>query len=313
MDYNLEKKIFIKEIINETNHGLWSLQELGEDTNSAVCDFKPYELSTYFSASELRYNYWIETNQSHSAKVDIENESITGTLFSGMCNDGNNLVNDVIYKMFGTERTISDITLYIRKANKGVDKQSCILNGCPSYTSEIDGETTEDDLYLEILLPIQQFNKVVELINSNLIDIFTIFLNDVPGFYSEHSLFPFPQSKIIKVLADEKYHKVLSKDNCGVKPLRIGNVMSFELTTTQRLKLDVKQNLSRIDIEKIFDDTYQCEENKIEKEEIDSKINEAIDILSQMSSQLTRNCELLRKLVIPIWLIFIILIYNLLA
>ena len=126
------------------------------------------------------------------------------------------------------------------------------------------------------------------------------------GFYSEWS--PSITAYSIKVLAAEKEQDVVTDKGCEIDPPRLGSVGEFSLKFTQRHKLNPKQDLRGINVDKLFEKSYDDEEGlAAEKKNQDFKGDK--DAL--MLSQLARNEEALKKLSIPIWFIFIALCYLL--
>ncbi|GGI92287.1 hypothetical protein [Legionella impletisoli] len=311
MDYNLKHKILLVENSEDSNDFPWSIRE-----GSKRSDYIPLECEfLYFTASELRHHYFLQIEaSSNSEEVEeekeprVESESIRGVLHPGYCNDGKVLKRDTMYSMFGTDRLIKDFRLYISKIKNPNDKEKCLIKGHVGYTTEGEGfleETIDDSIFIDLTLTQQQFDHISELIISNCIDIFEIMLSTPSGLYSKWSAaascgVPSGGEYYIKVLADEKYHKVETPENCKITPPRLLGNTDFEMTITQRNSLNIKQDLRGINIDELFDDVEEEKEDE-KKEILESKQNEKLlAILTSLES-------IKGTLAFPLWMIFILL------
>ena len=304
MDYNLENKILLSEESEYKSLYSWSLQEFNKEDKKIGRDLIPWNWSVYFTASELCHNYSFGIHKSENANADIEpnkiKENIFGILHSGVCRDGKNLEAGIVYSMFGTDRRINHFRLTISKAENSWDKETCYIHGFVSYTAEVDfrEETTNDDVYINLVLMPQQFNTIVELIKTKQLDILEIHLKNVSGFYSDWS--PSVSTNYIKILTDSETHRVVMQEGCKINPLRLGSVSEFNMSITQRHILNPKQDLRGVDIDKLFEESEDYEEDDVQPSAED-----------KILSQLAQNGEILKKLTTPIWLILIILCYLL--
>lgn len=309
MDYHIENKILLSEDSEYKSLYSWSLQEFNNKGEKIGFDQIPWRWDLNFTASELRYHYSVNKNKSNNDEDSTqENEFITAILHPGICRDGQSLEDDVSYSMFGTNRIIKEFILRIQKIEDGGDNELCYLLGIVSYTTELDFRkiTTDDTIDITLRLSPQRFNKIAELIKTQLIDILELALVGVPGFYSEWS--PSISTENIKILSAQEEPVVIKKDGCKIDPPRLGEVIEFSLVIIQRHKLNLKQDLRGVNIDKLFYDFDDSSEESIEKE---GSQESQSDKASLMLSQLTRNEKALNQLRIPIWLIFIILCFLL--
>jgi hypothetical protein len=307
MDYHMENKILLSEDSEYKNLYSWSLQEFNNEGKKIGRDQISWQCGLYFTASELRHYYSINISKSKNnedKKPTQESEVITAILHPGTCYDGKTLKDDVSYSMFGTNRTIKKFTLRIQKIEDDSDNEFCRIRGYVSYTAEVDFRdiTTDDTIDITLRLLPQRFNKIAELIKTQRIDILGLYLDEVSGFYSEWS--PSISTGSIKVLAAQEEQVVVKKDDCKINPPRLGEVSEFDLGITRRHKLNLKQDLGSINIDKLFYDFDGTSEESTTEEEFQESQS---DKASSMLSQLAHNETALNQLRIPIWFIFVIL------
>lgn len=302
---HLEHKICLSETSEHTPLYSWSLQEFDKNKKKIGPDQIPWFWSLYFTANELDRSYSLKLNKSSEEKK--EEEYIWAKMHSGICRDGE-WKDAVSYSMFGTERETKDFKLRISKIDENEDKKDipkCHIWGCPSYTSEVDfiHETEDDAVIIFLYLSGKQFNKIDNLIKNGRIDILEIQLSGVSGFYSEWS--PSIKTNNIKILTNDlNFQKFTRKNKCKIDPPRLGNVSEFNITATQRHKMNLRHDIRIIDIDELFADP--------EKEEFDEKKEENLAAKdSLILSQLAGNEKALKNLGRPIWFIFIILCFLL--
>jgi len=250
MDYHLEKDIRLNtESENEVLYS-WYLQECDKDGKTIGPKQVPWAWDLIFTASELRYSTSIKLEDQNSDEESEglkDSELITATLHSGYCSDGETLDQEVNYSMFGTDRKLNDFTLRIYKLDDDESDEGCQVYGVVSYTAEIDFyyETEDDVIEINLMLKPKRFNTIAELIKAKALDIVTLRLGYVDGFYSEWS--PSIRTDSIKILAKGDEQKVIRGDDNDISPPRLGEVMEFHLSITQRCKLNPKQDLKDIE------------------------------------------------------------------
>lgn len=311
MDYHLEREIRLSEESKYKNLYSWSLQEFNEEGEKIGSDQVPWAWSLYFTASELRHHHSIEIDRSNESDDEKNNapveesETIYAILHPGICRDGKWLEDDTSYSMFGTNRRVKEFGLRIHKLEDDDGKERCSLWGCVSYTTEIDfrDETTEDIVEIYLWLAPNRFNRIVELIKDRRADIVQIRLGGVSGFYSEWS--PSISTNNIKILAASEDQKIIFPENCEIVPPRLGDVGEFNISITQRNMINPKQDLRGIDINKLFEEPDDYEEEVYEGQEITESQPDKVSLLL---TQLGRNEMALAKLRAPLWLIFIVLL-----
>ena len=156
------------------------------------------------------------------------------------------------------------------------------------------------ELYL--WLTPKRFNNLVEVIKAQRADIVRVRLGMVSGFYSEWS--PSISTNYIKILAPEEDQKIIRPDNCKIAPQRLGEVGKFNLSIIQRNRINPKQDLRSINIDKLFEESDDYEEEDYDQEHSETQP----DLSSLMLAKLARNELVLSQLRTPLWLIFIVLL-----
>ena len=276
----------------------WSLKELDESGSQIGTLQKPFSGVLEFTSSELRlYNSLaIETpyqygsaieklsitydreafenefndineelkNSGEQEKEVSESEAIFGTLHSGVCDDdGQKLTDSISYSMLGTDRKIEDFTIFIKKLDDENGNEYCGLWGGSQY------EEIESAIQITIHLAPKRFDRLATIIRLQRADIISITLNSCRGVYSDKdAVFNYEHGdysiKDIKILASGKYPKVIIPEGCQIEPKRLGYVYSFNLKIIQRNKLNLKQDLRPINVEKLFKNLYEDEELELE-------------------------------------------------
>jgi len=305
---HIDRKIQLSEESEYPSLYSWSLQELNKDGEKIGGDQIPWMWSLYFTASELRYVSEIEIGKERDDEEDEicsdghDGEWIHATLHPGICRDGRWLKKDnTSYSMLGTNRNIKQFDLEIKKADEDTNDQ-CYILGLVSYTSELDfrNVTVDDSVGIVLSLNQKQYSQIVEQIKSRQVDIFEVSIGGVSGFYSEWS--PSSSTSNIKILTDSDAHRVQIPDGCKIEPPRLGNVRKFSLNVTERYKLNPKQDLRPIDIDKVFEEVEDYEQDLTEEYPEPEADNSKL-----LLAQLVRSEAIFAKLLTPIWLIFIVL------
>lgn len=286
MNYHLEKTIHL----SVTDSHSWILKELDENNKLIGSDFIPWYYNLHFTASEFHHNYNIscEESQNVSAKSNfIENESITGILRPGIFRNEDQLEDQVSYSMLGTDRIIKNFKLIISKIDENNTNESCNIAGRIENTYEIEFKhiTEEDTLLIFLDLFSNRFNKIADMITTQQVNIMTLCLGKVSGFYSKsiHSVF----TSEIKILTTIKEQEVIIENNSEIQPPRLGNVGEFYIHVLRQHKVNPKLDLPITDIDKIF-----------EREERKNSL---------ILNQVIENKSKFEKIQVPLWIIVILL------
>lgn len=303
MDYRLDNKIFLKQESKNKSLYLWSLQEYDSSDNNIKGPQIPFVHSVCFTATELTRCYSIELQKRR--ELNESSECIVAKLRPGIFCDSE-IIHDVVYSMFGTNRTINEYSLKIYEILENDDKERCYLWGSVGYDVEIDFEKTERDDIIEICLELtsDRFRKILEQIESGCIDKLDLYMKGVSGFYSEWS--PSINTFYIKVLAQsDDMQKIQKNADCSINPSRLGEVADFRLHCLYTHDLNAKQDL--YDSLRVHMDEY----NKGEKNQ--NGQNSESELLSQLCYGL-KNVHQIRTylccILALIFLIFLILVIR---
>jgi hypothetical protein len=85
------------------------------------------------------------------------------------------LVDDVTFSMFGTNRAIRDFTLQVRPRDDSADAERCDAWGSVSYTTESDfrNKTIEDCIEFYFYVKPETFARYIALIGARLTTFFS--------------------------------------------------------------------------------------------------------------------------------------------
>jgi len=300
MDYNIERKICLKEKNKDESLYGWCLNEIDEKGKSQG-DEVTWPWSFSFTASSLRLQRGVEVKcdefDAEGKKVKTsDSTSITADLYSGSCSDGENLEGRVNFKMFGTNRSIKKFDLCIFPVDS-IDEEDCSIFGSPSYDYEVDfkHDTTDDVVVINLYINREKFDEFAKAIELKSIDFIGVRMGGVSGFYSHWS--PSISTSYIKVLTP--YHQVEDAEGSRVQIFRTGHVGEFRISLHTINELNIKPNLESIDFYKKF------RELGLDKNSELLEIPNVHHKEDEQSSLQKRN--LINSIKIPLWLIFIVL------
>lgn len=309
MEFHLDKKIRLNNHTEYKNLYSWCLQEIDDDGDQVGRDLIPWDWSFYFTASELRFSHGLEFRQLFTFGDDEEEgkeatlksgEVIFANLHPGVCDDGERLKDDPSFSMFGTDRAITEFSLRITVIDDD-QKEHCSVWGSPSYTYENDfrTETNPDTVQIHLGVSKEKFDKLAALISNTKIDVCTVRVSKVAGFYSDWS--PSISTDSVKVLTRGSEQNIEFPEGCEIDPPRLGEVGDFDLTLTTRCELNPKQSFKTPNISKLFEEDFEAyEEDEVEAEA-------PTDIQKLLLAQIARNQQELLKLKTPVWLITLFL------
>jgi len=326
MNYVLDKKIVFSEETENRSLYKWRLNEYDKNGTKIGRDLIPWEWNFYLMGSSLKVVRDVLIEQQHDKDLSgntiyrAENKTVVmGVFHSGLCIDGVNLIDDVAFSMFGTDRKIKEFQIFISQSE--TEKEQCKVYGSPSYEHEIDfrDEIASDFVQFNLTLSENKFTKIVESIESKKIDSAVIRIGQVAGFYSDWS--PSISTYFVKILTNS--HEVEISENSNVVLPVLGEVGTFSISFSTVNVLSVKPPSSDFDIEKEFEelqDDYISEESKTDSVQTDinhnskfttDEINEGLkNDFIKMS--IAANSDLTNKLItnlkIPLWFIFAVLV-----
>jgi hypothetical protein len=301
MEYHLEKQIRLNDKPKLDSLYPWCLEEIDCIDEKTGTDWIPWIWRLYFSVSELRLNQGFSLDHEQDKIQGFEESKvITGNLHPGICNEGKYLQDNPWFSMLGTDREITNFGIRIHAICNN-ENDYCNIEGFISYTDEIDyhKETEPDYIVINLGLSEIKFNQLADLISNKMIDVATINMSRVSGFYSEWR--PSNETYSIKVLApDSNEQKIIIPEGCKVNPPRLSEVGEFGLYLITRCKINPKQNFETLNISKLFE-----EEEVFSEEEI--QIDEHEDINKQLLTTIVQNQLEILKLRTPLWIIAVLL------
>ncbi|MGD9806294.1 MAG: hypothetical protein AB7O71_17200 [Hyphomicrobiaceae bacterium] len=227
MDYHLDRSIHF---VSETNTNLyrWALQEVSPEGASKARHQIPWPWNLWFLGTEIRLLQNVGTGAMNA------NHKLNERVHISLQPYGNGRYAPR-YSMFGTTRTISQISLDVYQLEDDTSPPQCQAWGIVSYTSEIDfrDETTPDVLGFNLRVCSATFDAVKRLASRHSCEDTIVFrAGGVAGIYSDWS--PSISADFFKVLTSYPEQHVESPASAFVLP-RLGSIDEFNLSI-ERLK-----------------------------------------------------------------------------
>lgn len=239
MEYHFDRKVILSTESEHKSLYRWFLREERERSHDLI----PWRWTLNFDLTEIRLTSSLKVGdryaEGETKSVVTEKDGIVANLVPAG-------FRPTTYSMFGTDRPLLDLLLIIETV-QGDQKESCFAWGCVSYTSELDfrHETMPDVLHFTLYINRSRFEHLAGLIRDKAIDMASLSISQVDGFYSEWS--PEISTDNIKVLPEGRDHPVEIPEGCTIHPPRLGKVGEFELFLSSNLKLSAPAE-STIDV-----------------------------------------------------------------
>lgn len=234
----------------------WAINEIGKDGKVLVSDQIPWGWSLYFTATEVTLSSGFTVKEARQEETDpwpgrLKQEAetthehvIRAKLQPGDPRSANSVRSrgQTNYRMFGTDRLISDFTLNITRLQTEDGIESCIVYGHASYTSKDDfegEETVEDNISFYLMVRPSTFDHYAARIAAGTADEIILRVERVSGFYSDWSPDIFTSDvKILTRSVDDQKLQVPT----GLKhqPPRLGNIGEVNLLMNARREQSVK-------------------------------------------------------------------------
>lgn len=238
MKYNLDRSIRLDAAPKYKNLYTWALQEVGEDGEQIGRDQIPWGMSLSFAATELTLH------EGHAAQNEFENSRTW--LRAKLIPAKGRRWSRPSYSMFGTEREIGTIQLFVHRLEDedGKTPESTIrVSGFPSYTSDdpLWGGTEDDLIQFDLGLPAVDFDRIAARIAHEQVDSAS-FTCRASGFYAEWT--PDIEVSEFKVLCAEKREQAIEMPGgCEIDPPRLGDVKeaSFSIQKVVQPRLMIEQ------------------------------------------------------------------------
>lgn len=313
MEYHLERKIRLKQSEHESLYE-WSLQELDENNEQIGEDQLPWEWSLEFTATELKYiasvgqeddGYVSKENYPTDIEPDTihERERIEATLLSGEFRDGV-WHEGPTFSMFGTRRNIKNMNLIILSLNdesftpfpKRTGTERCNIWGGVSNTIKWEGGDINQDDYLTVYLLFQpdRFRRLAKAVRKGGWTGAILSLSSVSGFYSDWS--PDIPPNWSKVLASAPIQEVIVDGERDVVPYRLKEVGEFDFQLFSSISLPAHKEILKAQQESARE--LYGEDDR----------DEELDPNFELVAQLKASRKAIRRLYLPLWLIFVALV-----
>jgi hypothetical protein len=255
MEYDLTRKILYENTSGSTLYK-WSLKEVDLETSKVGSDQIPWTFSSYFTLNDLTVFHRVASDWLTKQESSRFEEAITikANLQSGFLNDTGVLKDRINFSMFGTDRTINDISLRIKRLTDESKNEVCVSDGIVSYVSEIDfrEEKVNDWLEFTITLRPSIFDNLVRRIETNSVNHAYLRLSGVHGFYSMWS--PSISTYSVKVLTSGDFHKPENDPSQLSLLPTLGKVEEFALVFKSHYELYKEQELTEEFLNRVADE-----------------------------------------------------------
>lgn len=247
MEYHFDRKVMLSTEPEYQSLYRWFLREERERSPNLI----PWRWTLYFDLTDIRLTSSLKIGD-HDAEGNgkdtvTEKDSIVANLVPGR-------FRSTTYSMFGTDRPLLDFVLTIETAQDDA-KESCHAWGYVSYTYELDFRynTTPDVLNFTLYISKSRFARLAALVRDKAIDMASLRVGQVDGFYSEWS--PKVSTDSIKVLPHGKDHPVEMPEGCKIEPPRLGHVGKFELFLSSMSKFNAPAESKSDDLPEVVEET----------------------------------------------------------
>ena len=229
MEYHLDRRL---RLLTEPEHKslyLWAITEVDDAGQVVGRDQIPWVWTLYFTATEivLGDNLTVKEGGDITGRIQqteeiSERRSIRAKLRSGDVRSDKNWFRQTTYKMFGTDRVISDFHLDVHPLASEDGKESCHAWGMVGYTSDADFRraTEEDYVGFTLMVKPSTFNIYAQRIADGTADEIIFAVGMVSGFYSEWS--PDISTRDVKILATGSEQVVELPVGVAFEPPRLG-------------------------------------------------------------------------------------------
>ncbi len=305
MEYLFERKVKINREPKYKNLYSWCLNELDDNGNLIGQDLVPFSWGFWFTGTSLQVSTKLDVERDFSSNKSIASTSktIIGKFYSGVCFDGKNLVDEVVFSMFGTGRTLKEFYVSISEA-KSDDEEVCWLTAIPSYESEgaeFQSEIEKDYVGFQICIHSEKFNELVKLVESRSLSSVNFRVKGVDGVYAQWT--PTIKTYSAKILTSDNVIEGIGETEfeCPI----VSKVEEFSINFNSQVSLNLKQNLLGTDLSKVFE--YEISDNSEDK-----KLNSDQEINQPNLISLQPIIKVVKSLKVVLWFIFAALFFLLL-
>lgn len=305
MEYLLERKVKINRETEHKNLYSWCLNEFDENDKIIGRDLIPFDDRFWFTGTSLQVTTKLDVErdiESDKSKATTS-KSIRGLFYSGICFDGNNLSDEVVFSIFGTARTIKEFNVSINIAEKE-NEEMCRFSAFPSYVSEgAEFQKVIEDDYAGFYIYIhsEKFNELAKLVENHSLNSVSFSIDGVDGVYAEWT--PTYKTYSAKILTSKNSIEGINETKFEYPT--VFKVKEFSINFTSQTSLNLKQNLPSINFLKAFD--YDLKDNT-ENENLNiSNTNFSSNIVNLQSL-----IQAIKSLKVAMWFVFAALLFLLL-
>lgn len=248
LDYHLGRTLKLSEDSKFKSLYPWSIQEFEGDDQKGP-DYSPWVWGLNFTATKVAYRQHYELGERYRfARPDqdvepekpssfAETENIRLDLRPGYAEEDSRWATT--YSMFGTNRNIEDIALWIQPTDSEEGKEGTVIHGGLSYTTEVDfrDETPSDYLHIYAGVSRERFDAIKERVKRGDFDVAAVSISAVAGIYAPWS--PGISTDRVKVLSRPEDHKLELPEGGTIKPPVLGDVGKFNLHLIRDRKMEL--------------------------------------------------------------------------
>jgi hypothetical protein len=305
MEYLFERKVKINKEPKNKNLYSWCLNEFDDNSNLIGQDLVPFSWGFWFTGTSLQVSTKLDVERDFSSNKSIASTSrtISGKFYSGVCFDGENLVDEVVFSMFGTGRTLKEFYVSISEA-KSDDEEVCWFTAIPSYESEgaeFQTEIENDYAGFQIYIHSEKFNELVKLVESRSLSSVNFRIKGVDGIYAQWT--PTIKTYAAKILTSRNVIEGIGETEfeCPIA----SKIEEFSINFNSQTSLNLKQNLPHVEFSKEFE--YQISDNFE-----DEKLNNSQPNNQQNTISLQQLIKVVKSLKVALWFVFAALFFLLL-
>ena len=283
----------------------WALKEFDDAGEAVGPDFIPWHRPASFTGVQLttKTQHRVEDGDEPAARKSSTTESLHGRLFPGSGFDTYHY--GPVYKLFGTDRHAQDFDLYIVCLDSNDLDEYCWLYAIPSWS---DGpHRYPDSLSIQIHLKPENFDRLMQAVQSQQVTHVSLNLKSVKGFYERDSEM---RQRLVKILHSSNL--VENPLGIDVEPEATGHgtdmVSEFELTWHSRsdLQMLASPNISDEELETRLG--VEPDDNVEDTDDWEEPVEQPTPVVDspQLLAQLQRNEAVLGRLMTPLWLLVIL-------
>jgi hypothetical protein len=254
MDYHLDRRLRFLAAPKHASLYSWAINEVDEHGQVVGDDRIPWGWDLYFTGAEIVLGDQISVREAtkfegrieKSAEISHQRTIRVKLLPGGAPRGDGKPLRQSNFRMFGTDRIISDIQLDILPLKSESEIESCRAWGSVSYTSENDfrQETQDDCLNFYLMVKPSTFEHYAERITAGSAEQVIFSAGMVRGFYSQWS--PSISTSEVKVLTAGREHDLELAGGRNVP--RLGSVGEARLHINAERALQISEPQSASDV-----------------------------------------------------------------